>query len=107
MERVVAEFNDLTGAALRVRPVSNGYFGPEIVVSGLLTGSDILAALRDDPGDGPILLPRVMFSRLNGMTLDDMSIEQLEAALGRRMLAAHNLSEVTRDLAALGTSAAA
>ncbi len=107
MERVVAEFNELTGAAIRVRPIPNGYFGPEIVVSGLLTGSDILNALRDDPGDGPILLPRVMFSRLNGMTLDDMSIEQLEAELGRRMLAAHNLSEVARDLAALGATVAA
>jgi NifB/MoaA-like Fe-S oxidoreductase len=107
MERVVAEFNELTGAAIRVRAIPNGYFGPEIVVSGLLTGSDILNALRDDPGDGPILLPRVMFSRLNGMTLDDMSIEQLEAELGRRMLAAHNLSEVARDLAALGATVAA
>jgi NifB/MoaA-like Fe-S oxidoreductase len=107
MERVVAEFNALTGAAIRVRPVTNGYFGPEIVVSGLLTGADILAALRDDPGEGPILLPRVMFSRLNGLTLDDRSIEELEAELGRPMLAAHTLSEVARDLAALGASAAA
>ena len=90
-----------------MRAVPNGYFGPEIVVSGLLTGSDILDALRDDPGDGPILLPRVMFSRLNGLTLDDMSIEQLEAELGRRMLAAHNLSEVARELAALGATVAA
>jgi NifB/MoaA-like Fe-S oxidoreductase len=107
MERVVGEFNALTGAALRVRTVPTGYFGPEIVVSGLLTGSDILTALRDDAGEGPILLPRVMFSRLNGLTLDDMSIEQLEAELGRPMLAAHNLSEVARQLAALGASAAA
>jgi NifB/MoaA-like Fe-S oxidoreductase len=106
MERVVAEFNALTGAALRVRPVTNGYFGPEIVVSGLLTGQDILGTLRDDPGDGPLLLPRVMFSRLNGLTLDDMSIEQLEAELGRPLLAAHTMSEVARQLAA-GMSAAA
>jgi NifB/MoaA-like Fe-S oxidoreductase len=106
MERVVAEFNALTGAALRVRPVTNGYFGPEIVVSGLLTGQDILGAFRDDPGAGPLLLPRVMFSRLNGLTLDDMSIEQLEAELGRPLLAAHTMSEVARQLAA-ETSAAA
>jgi len=106
MERVVAEFNALTGAAIRVRAVPNDYFGPEIVVSGLLTGADILAALRDDPGTGPILLPRVMFSRLNGLTLDDMSIETLEAEIGRPMLAAHNLSEVARELAALGVAAA-
>jgi len=107
MERVVGEFNALTGSAIRVRPVPNGYFGPEIVVSGLLTGSDILAALRDDDSAGPLLLPRVMFSRLNGLTLDDMSIEQLETELGRPMLAAHTLSEVARQLATSGTSAAA
>jgi NifB/MoaA-like Fe-S oxidoreductase len=107
MERVVAEFNTLTGAALRVRPVTNGYFGPEIVVSGLLTGGDILTAMRNDPGEGPILLPRVMFSRLNGLTLDDMSIEQMETELGRPMLAAHTLSEVARQLAGHTANAAA
>jgi NifB/MoaA-like Fe-S oxidoreductase len=107
MERVVAEFNALTGAALRVRAVPNGYFGPEITVSGLLTGADVLAALRDDPGDGPLLLPRVMFSRLNGLTLDDLSIEQLEAELHRPLLAASNLSGVADELAAHRASAAA
>ncbi len=107
MERVVGEFNALTGAALRVRSVVNGYFGPEIVVSGLLTGQDILGAFRDVPGDGPLLLPRVMFSRLNGLTLDDMSVEQLEAELGRPLLAAHTMSEVARQLAALHASVAA
>ena len=45
-------------------------------------------------------------SRLNGLTLDDMSIEQLEAELGRPLLAAHTMSEVARQLAA-GMSAAA
>lgn len=99
MERVVAEFNELTGAAITVQPIENGYFGPEIVVSGLLTGADILRAMREEPGAGPILLPRVMFSRLNGLTLDDMSIEEMEAELGRPMLAGHTLSEIARALA--------
>ena len=107
MERVAAEFNTLTGAAIRVAPVENGHFGPEITVSGLLTGADVLRALRAEPGAGPILLPRVMFSRLNGLTLDDLSIEQLEAELGRPMLAAHTLSAVADELAALASSAAA
>ena len=107
MRRVVAQFNALTGAAIEVVAVPNRYFGPEIVVSGLLTGSDILAALGESPGEGPILLPRAMFSRLNGLTLDDMSIEQLEEALGRPMLAANRLGEVARELAALTTAGAA
>lgn len=107
MERVVAEFNELTGAAIRVKPITNGYFGPEIVVSGLLTGSDILNAMRADPGEEPILLPRVMFSRLNGLTLDDLSIETMEAELGRPMLAGHTLSDIARALTALSTRAAA
>ncbi len=107
MTRIVAEFNALTGAALQVRPIPNTYFGPEIVVSGLLTGTDLLAAFGDDPGPGPILLPRVMFSRLNGLTLDDMSVEQLEEALGRRMLAAHTFSGLINELTALQAADAA
>lgn len=106
MERVVAEFNALTGSAIRVRTVSNGYFGPEIVVAGLLTGQDILGAFRDDPGDGPLLLPRVMFSRLNGLTLDDMSVEQLETELRRPILAGHTMSDLVRELSAQSSAAA-
>jgi hypothetical protein len=48
-----------------------------------------------------------MFSRLNGLTLDDMSIEQMETELGRPMLAAHTLSEVARQLAGHTANAAA
>lgn len=107
MERVAGEFNTLTGAAIRVRPVPNHFFGPEISVSGLLTGQDLLDALRDDPRDGPLLVPRVMFSRLNGLTLDDLSIEQLEAVLDRPLIAAGTLSEAATELAALVGSRAA
>lgn len=107
MERAIAEFNQLTGAELRVQVIPNTYFGPDIVVSGLLTGSAIIDALRQDPTDGPVLLPRVMFSRLHGLTLDDMSVEDLEAALGRPMLAAHTLSQLADQLQVLESSVAA
>src|SRR5439155_8139908 len=96
MGRVVAEFNALTGAAIRVKTVPNRYFGPEISVSGLLTGADVLQALREEPGDGPVLLTRVMFSRLNGLTLDNLSIEQPAAVLSTPYHAALDLIDEGR-----------
>jgi NifB/MoaA-like Fe-S oxidoreductase len=61
-----------------VRPVANGFFGGNIAVTGLLTGADVAAALRDVPVGERVLLPDVVLSRgrfLDGMTLDDLPRE--------------------------------
>lgn len=107
MQRVTAKFNALTGAAIEVLTVPNRFFGPEIVVSGLLTGADILDAVGGEPDNTPLLVPRAMFSRLNGLTLDDMSIERLEETLGRQLIAANDLTSVAHELAQLSASRAA
>ncbi|HEX2282624.1 MAG TPA: DUF512 domain-containing protein, partial [Thermomicrobiales bacterium] len=41
MTGAVERFNGVTGADVRVVPVENGYLGPEINVSGLLSGVDL------------------------------------------------------------------
>lgn len=107
MQRAAAEFNALTGASVEVLTVPNRFFGPDIVVSGLLTGADILDAATGLPRDSPLLVPRSMFSRLNGLTLDDLSIEQLEETLGRPLIAANDLTTVAGELASLSASHAA
>ena len=98
--RVVEEFNRLTGASWRLVPVVNQFFGPVTTVSGLLTGRDVVAALRgQEPGD-LLLLPRAMFTGRYGAgpapagtTLDDLHISDLAAALGRPVEMAGTLAE--------------
>jgi putative radical SAM enzyme (TIGR03279 family) len=64
-------------AAGRVRllPVANRFFGGNIAVTGLLTGSDVAGALAAEPAGERYLLPDVVLSR--GVFLDGMDVEAL------------------------------
>lgn len=99
---IVDELNELTGANWRLVPVVNEFFGPVTTVSGLLTGQDVVAALRrgpEPPGE-LALLPRAMFtgrygggSAPAGTTLDDMHITDVEAELGVPVRMAGTMAE--------------
>ncbi|MCS7282075.1 MAG: DUF512 domain-containing protein [Anaerolineae bacterium] len=78
--------NDLaarTGLRVQVLPVPNRFFGETVTVAGLLTGQDILARLREEPSEGVIVLPEVIFRGPEGQTLDEMRPEDIAAAVGR------------------------
>ena len=56
---------------VRVLPVENRFFGGNIGVTGLMTGSDLVRVLTDEPDGHKYLLPDVCLSR--GQFLDGMS----------------------------------
>ena len=56
---------------VRVLPVENRFFGGNIGVTGLMTGSDLVRVLTDEPDGYRYLLPDVCLSR--GQFLDGMS----------------------------------
>lgn len=63
-------------------PVHNDFFGGTVNVTGLLTGQDILKNLRGrDLGD-EVLLATNMMKAGEDIFLDDMTREELSAALG-------------------------
>ncbi len=60
---------------VRLVTVRNEFFGGNIAVTGLLTGSDVAAALAVEPPDDRYLLPDVVLSNdtfLDGMTVADL-----------------------------------
>ena len=68
--------------------VKNRFFGGNIDVSGLLVGADIRDALADPATEGfrRVILPDLMFNA-DGLTLDDMTLEQISADLDVPVLA--------------------
>ncbi len=84
----------------RITPVvvENKFFGPEINVSGLLTGGDIVTALEHRPGSEPVFVSNHMISARTSTLLDDMRIEDLQSALQREVIVAEHLSDVCRIL---------
>ncbi|HEY5438425.1 MAG TPA: DUF512 domain-containing protein, partial [Acidimicrobiales bacterium] len=62
-------------ADVRILSVENRYFGGNIKVAGLLTGQDLINALRDVSPETVVLLPDVCLSEgrfLDGLSIDDL-----------------------------------
>lgn len=58
------------------------FFGETITVAGLLTAQDIMAQLKDKPLGTELLLTKSMIMRDSDIFLDDITIPQVEEALG-------------------------
>ena len=65
-----------------VYPISNRFFGETITVSGLITGTDLLEQLKDKELGERLLIPDNMLRAGERVFLDDVTVEQLEEALG-------------------------
>ncbi len=72
-------FPELT---VRVYDIENQFFGPEITVSGLLTGKDLAEQLRDKPLGDALLIPRNSLRNEGDLFLCGMSKDELSGALG-------------------------
>lgn len=82
VERFVAALGAVTGVELRLFPVASRFFGGHVSVTGLLTGSDLLAALRGQELGVALLLPEVMLREGDDLLLDDLSLADIERELG-------------------------
>ncbi len=78
---VVERLNAVEGVELILHGLPSPYWGQEQVVTGLLTGEDLLSGLAGrDLGDA-LLLPAVMLRQGEPVFLDDLRLEELEAQL--------------------------
>lgn len=65
-----------------VYPIVNRFFGETITVSGLITGTDLIEQLRGRELGKRLLIPDNMLRAGERVFLDDVTVEQLEEALG-------------------------
>lgn len=70
------------GLDWRVVPIVNHFFGETIVVAGLVTGRDLIDQLRGKYLGERLLLPDNMLRYHENVFLDDVTVEEVEAALG-------------------------
>ncbi|MCR4647029.1 MAG: DUF512 domain-containing protein [Oscillospiraceae bacterium] len=78
MDEAEAAFPGLT---VHMYPIRNDFFGEMITVTGLITGQDLIAQLKDQPLGEELLLASVMIRRDSDVFLDDYTIGQVEEAL--------------------------
>lgn len=81
LTQTMAQFNSRFGCDLRVVPIENRFFGKGITVAGLLTGSDILDALKDTELGEFVMIPSEAMINENFLFLDDLTRADLESRL--------------------------
>jgi putative radical SAM enzyme (TIGR03279 family) len=82
LQPVVRRLNAIEGLELILHGLPSPYWGQDQVVTGLLTGADLLEGLAGrDLGQG-LLLPAVTLRQGDPVFLDDMPLAVLERALG-------------------------
>jgi len=86
--------NALLSTEMEVIAIENQFFGSSITVSGLLTGQDVIEALSGRHLGESLYLPRSMFDAGGKMTLDGMTVQDMEDALGVKVTMAETMGEV-------------
>jgi putative radical SAM enzyme (TIGR03279 family) len=71
------------GINIDILPVENRFFGTSVTVAGLLTGRDIIKTLLDNTDSKDVvLLPDVILREGENVFLDDITLKDMEGALG-------------------------
>jgi putative radical SAM enzyme (TIGR03279 family) len=71
---------------IEVYPIKNGYFGENVTVTGLLTGGDLHAQLKDQTLGSELLISRSMLKSGEELFLDDYTVQELETRLGSKIV---------------------
>lgn len=81
LKELIDKLNVRCGSEFAVAAVANNYFGGDVSVAGLLTGSDLVAAQAQVNGDFAII-PKSTLKSDEEIMLDGMTLKQVTAKLG-------------------------
>jgi putative radical SAM enzyme (TIGR03279 family) len=73
------------GIETDLHPIPNLWFGGNVHVAGLVTGSDLITELKGKPLSDPLLIPKNMLRETEDVFLDGMTLHAVETALGVRI----------------------
>lgn len=74
-----------SGLKIKVYPIINNYFGNNITVAGLITGTDLINQLKGEDLGEELILPSVMLKYQENLFLDGLTIEEVEKQLNTKI----------------------
>lgn len=83
LREVLTATEDYENLKVRSVVVKNRFFGETVTVTGLLTGQDIIEALKKEPKEGTIyFLPDVLLKHNTDLLLDGISVDEIRQQSG-------------------------
>lgn len=95
LQQLVDRLNQIDGLDAWLLPVVNQFFGATVTVSGLLTGQDVVPALRASAPTHAVL-PRVMFDYQALRTLDEYSPQRIASEAGVALAVVDDAAELVQ-----------
>ncbi len=89
-----SRLNKVEGLTIHLHGLPSPYWGQEQVVTGLLTGQDVLEGLQGQNLGELLLLPSVMLKEGQPIFLDDMTLSQLSNALDIPIRIVHGADDI-------------
>ena len=103
LQPVVERLRQVQGLDLRLQSLPSPYWGCEQVVTGLLTGQDLIDGLQGKDLGEAVLLPAVLLRQGQPVFLDDLSLEAVEQRLGVPLKVVGGAAEVVASCLSLET----
>ena len=91
---VTERLNGIEGVSLQMHGLPSPYWGQDQVVTGLLTGQDLLDGLKDQDLGDQLLLPSVMLRQGQPVFLDDMTLDEVQAQLPVPIRIVHGAADI-------------
>ncbi len=91
---IAARLNKINGLQIHLYGLPSQYWGTEQVVTGLLTGQDILEGLKNQDLGDELLLPSMVLKEGQPIFLDDMTLEELSKSLNVKVRIVHGAEDI-------------
>jgi putative radical SAM enzyme (TIGR03279 family) len=98
LKRSVERLKTVNGPKIKLVIAQNHFFGSSVTVAGLLTGQDILRALKGRRLGELVVIPSSALKEDEDLFLDNMRLGQLEQALSVKIRKADTFSELVTIL---------
>ena len=86
--------NKINNFVLHLYGIPSPYWGQEQIVTGLLTGQDLIKGLRGKELGDELLIPSVMLRQGEKIFLDDMTLQELSLSLNVSVRIVHDAQDI-------------
>ena len=94
LQKPCKRLNKINNFALHLYGLPSPYWGQEQIVTGLLTGQDLIKGLRGKELGDELLIPSVMLRQGEKIFLDDMTLQELSLSLNVSVRIVHDAQDI-------------
>ncbi len=94
LQKPCKELNKINNFTLHLYGLPSPYWGQEQIVTGLLTGQDLIKGLKGKELGDELLLPSVMLRQGEKIFLDDMTLQELSSSLKVSIRIVHDANDI-------------